>query len=208
MMSPSLKHIFYLLSLHSEENYLVGGCVRDGFLGKEIKDYDIVTDIPYDIVKETLFKEGWSVKSCGEQFMVLHVSKGEEQYEIANFRKEGVYLDGRRPSFVEIGNIYDDAVRRDFTVNALYENPRTGKILDPTGEGLSDLKNRTLRFIGKPKERIQEDYLRVFRFYRFLATKGLKADSKSMKACREYFNEAYVKSTPERVRMEIERMIK
>ena len=207
-MSPKLKHIFYLLSNVSDENYLVGGCVRDAFLGNEVKDYDIVTDIQYINIVRILKAEGWDVKECGEQFMVLHVSKDGEQYEIANFRKEGVYLDGRKPSMVEIGNIKDDAFRRDFTVNAIYENPRTGKILDPTGQGLSDIKNRTLRFIGKPKERIQEDYLRVFRFYRFLATKGLKADSKSLKACREYFNEAYQNTTPERARSEIERMLK
>jgi poly(A) polymerase len=207
MLSPQLKHIFYLLSIHSDQNYLVGGCVRDGFLGVESKDYDIVTDVPYDVAKDCLSGHGWEVKEAGEQFLVLHVSKEGEQYEIANFRKEGVYLDGRRPSKVEIGNIHDDAVRRDFTINALYENPRTGQILDPTGQGLSDIKSRTLRFIGKPKERIKEDYLRVFRFYRFLATKGLNADPKSMKACREYFTEAYLKTTPERARMEIERML-
>lgn len=196
-----------MLSLQSEENYLVGGCVRDGFLGLEPKDYDIVTDVPYDDVESILSKNGWKTKSCGEQFLVLHVSKDDEQYEIANFRKENIYLDGRRPTKVEIGTIEEDAFRRDFTVNALYENPRTGKILDPTGQGLSDIKSRTLRFIGKPKDRIKEDFLRVFRYYRFLATKGLNSDPKSLKACREYFNEACKSTTPERIRNEIERMV-
>jgi len=205
-MTPQLKYIFYLLSIHSKENYLVGGCVRDSFLGVESKDHDIVTDVPYGIVRDCLGGHGWNVKECGEQFLVLHVSKEGEQYEIANFRKDGVYLDGRRPTEVQIGTIEDDAVRRDFTINALYENPRTGQILDPTGKGLCDIRSRTLRFIGNPKDRIKEDYLRVFRFYRFLKTKGLNADPKSLKACREHFNEAYLKTTPERARMEIERM--
>jgi poly(A) polymerase len=206
-LNSKLQHIFYLLGLHSPNNYLVGGCVRDGFLGGDIKDYDIVTDVPMDVSRKTLEDYGWKVKECGEAFLVLNVSKDGEQYEIANFRKEGVYLDGRRPANVEIGTIEEDAQRRDFTINALYENPVTGQILDPTGKGLSDIKNRVLRFIGKPKERIKEDYLRVFRFYRFLACKELVSDVKSMKACRQYFNEAYENTTPERVRLEMERMI-
>lgn len=206
-MNSTLKHIFFILSKVSKNNYLVGGCVRDGFLGKEVKDYDIVTDVHMDVSKPLFQEAGFTVKECGEAFLVLNVSKNGEQWEIANFRKEGVYLDGRRPTSVEIGNIKDDAKRRDFTINALYENPLTGEILDPTGKGLSDVKNKTLRFIGNPKERIQEDYLRVFRFYRFLATKGLSADPKSLKACRQFFNEAYEKTTPERVRLELERLI-
>lgn len=206
-MNSKLKHIFYILGQHSKNNYLVGGCVRDGFLGKEPKDFDIVTDVSMDVSTPLFEANGFNVKECGEAFLVLNISKDGEQWEIANFRKEGIYLDGRRPTKVDIGTIEDDAFRRDFTVNALYENPVTGAILDPTGKGLSDIKNRTLRFIGNPKERIQEDYLRVFRFYRFVATKNLIADSKSMKACRQYFNEAYLNTTPERVRLELERMV-
>ena len=206
-MNSTVKYIFYLLNQESKNNYLVGGCVRDGFLGVESKDYDIVTDVHMDISTSLFEANGFKVKECGEAFMVLNISKDGQQFEIANFRKEGVYLDGRRPTEVEVGTIEEDAVRRDFTINALYENPITGEILDPTGKGLSDIKNRTLRFIGNPKERLKEDALRVFRFYRFLATKNLIADPKSMKACRQYFNEAYKVTTPERVRLELERMI-
>jgi len=206
-MNSKLKHIFYLLGQHSKNNYLVGGCVRDAFLGVESKDYDIVTDVHMDISGPLLQENGFHVLECGEAFLVLTVSKDGEQFEIANFRKEGIYLDGRRPAEIEIGTIEEDAVRRDFTINALYENPVTGQILDPTEKGLSDIKSRTLRFIGKPKDRIKEDYLRVFRFYRFLACKDLQPDVKSIKACREMFNEAYANTTPERVRLELERMI-
>lgn len=125
-------------------------------------------------------------------------------YEVVEWE----YLhNGRRPTNVEIGTIEEDAVRRDFTINALYENPITGQILDPTGKGLSDVKNKVLRFIGNPKERIKEDYLRLFRFYRFLACKDLTPDVKSMKAVRGMFNEAYLNTTPERVRLELERLI-
>lgn len=151
-------------------------------------------------------KAGFQVKECGEAFLVLNISKDGEQFEIANYRKEGIYLDDRRPSKVEIGTIEDDAQRRDFTINALYENPLTREIKDPTGQGLYDLMNREIRFIGNPKERIQEDYLRVFRFYRFI-TKGFTPEKNSLKACRNYFNEAYTSTTPERVRLEIEKMV-
>ena len=205
-MKDSLSHIFFLLSEHSDNNYLVGGCVRDEFLDIEPKDYDIVTDIHMDITKPLFEKHGWSVKECGEAFLVLNISKDGEQYEIANFRKEGVYLDGRRPTKVEIGTLEEDAIRRDFHINALYENPRTKQILDPTGKGLYDMKNRVLRFIGNPKDRIKEDYLRVFRFYRFLTCKHLDPDPKSLKACRQFFDEAYKKTKPERVRLELEKM--
>jgi len=207
-MNSTVKHIFYILNQVSKNNYLVGGCVRDGFLGVESKDYDIATDVPMDVSTPLFLKAGFAVKECGEAFLVLNISKNGQQFEIANFRKEGVYLDGRRPSDVEIGTLEEDAVRRDFTINALYENPTTGEILDPTGQGLSDIKNRLLRFIGNPKDRIKEDYLRVFRFYRFLATKDLIPEKKSMKACRTLFNEAYSNTTPERARLEIERISK
>ena len=206
-MNSKVRQILYLLGQVSRNNYIVGGCVRDGFLGLSIKDYDIVTDVHMDVSKPLLKEAGFNVKECGEAFLVLNVSKDGEQFEIGNFRKEGVYLDGRRPTQVEIGTLQEDAVRRDFTINALYENPITGEILDPTSRGLSDIKNRVLRFIGNPKDRIQEDYLRLFRFYRFLATKNLTADPKSLKACRQFFNEAYEKTTPERVRLELERLI-
>lgn len=206
-MNSKLKHIFHILSQFSGNNYLVGGCVRDSFLGLPIKDYDIVTDVHMDISSPEFEKNGFKVKECGEAFLVLNISKDGEQWEIANFRKDNVSLDGRRPTSVEIGTLNEDAHRRDFTINAIYEQPSTGEILDPTGKGLSDIKNKTLRFIGNPKERIKEDYLRVFRFYRFLATKNLSPDPKSLKACRGLFNEAYEKTTPERVRLELERLI-
>ncbi len=209
-MNSKVKYIFYLLGQHSENNYLVGGCVRDGFLGIEAKDYDIVTDVPIELSKPLFEKNGWKVKECGEAFLVLNISKGEEQYEIANFRKESVYLDSRRPTSVEIGTLEEDAQRRDLTINALYENPRTGQILDPTGRGLSDIKNKIISFVGNPEDRIREDYLRLWRAIRFnnnLKKFGFSYDKKTEKAIRRMFNESYKKSNPERVREELEKMI-
>lgn len=196
----------------SKQNYLVGGCVRDSLMGLKPKDFDIVTDIPVTKVSQIFEDNGWKVDRTGEVFLVTNISKNGYHYEIANFRKDSTTSDGRRPEFVEIGNIHSDAKRRDFTVNAIYYNPITDIYYDPLYEttvqsGIKDIQNTILRFVGNPKERIKEDYLRVFRFYRFLA-KGFNADKKSLKACREMFNEAYLNTTAERVRAEIEKVVK
>ena len=201
-----LEDIFAILDCFIDsESYIVGGSVRDMLTGQPAKDFDIVTSVQMFAMKLKFEQAGWKVSETGQVFLVLSISKDGRQYEIANFRKDGVYLDGRRPESVEIGTLKDDANRRDFTVNALYYNYNTGELLDPTEQGFSDVKRRVLRFIGKPKDRIQEDYLRIFRFYRFLA-KGFMPDPKSLRACREYFNEGYPKITPDRVREEIEKM--
>ena len=189
----------------SVQSYIVGGAIRDMLTGNKPKDFDIVTSIPYNLLETYFAKAGWTVSRTGKAFFVLSIQKDGRQYEIANFRKDGIYLDGRRPETVEIGTLKDDAQRRDFTVNALYYNYVTGELKDPTGRGFEDVNRKVLRFIGKPKERIKEDYLRIFRFYRFLA-KGFFPDPKSLRACREFFNEGYPKISPDRVREELEKM--
>lgn len=232
MLPNSLFQAMSLLKSESKEVYLVGGYVRDSMLKKPSKDYDLVTDVPMDKIEEIFSANGWKVDATGANFLVMNVSKKvnvererfiqdtprrgsvvtevvEEThiYEIANFRKDGVSTDGRRPDSVEIGTMLEDAQRRDFTINAMYFDPFTGITSTPIKESLRDIMSGTLRFIGNPKDRIEEDYLRVFRFYRFMNTKGLTADKKSLKACREMFNKAYELTTPERVRNEIERMV-
>jgi tRNA nucleotidyltransferase/poly(A) polymerase len=200
-----LVQIFMILDTYSQNNYLVGGSVRDTILHKEPSDYDFVTDIPMDKLEEIFKEAGWAVSTTGKAFLVLSISKDNEQYEVANYRKDGVYSDGRRPDSVSIGTLEEDAKRRDFTINALYMR-LDGTILDPLSQGTEDLEKKILRFIGRPEDRIKEDYLRVFRFYRFLA-KGYRPDPKSLVACRTLFNEAYEKTTPERVRAELEKLI-
>lgn len=204
-LNNNLLQIFVILKSYSNNNYLVGGCVRDFLTGKIPKDFDIVTDVQMDTIEEAFKTNGWSVDSVGKQFLILFVSKNGEQYEIANFRKDVGFSDGRRPDQAIIGNLETDAARRDFTVNSIYYDPFNDTYLDPNN-GMKDVKNKTLRFIGRPEDRIKEDYLRIFRFYRFLS-KGFTPDKRSLKACREYFNEAYLKTTPERVRVEIERIV-
>jgi tRNA nucleotidyltransferase/poly(A) polymerase len=200
-----LLQIFYIVYNYSANTYLVGGCVRDMLLGKTPKDYDIVTDANIEALKKDLEENGWKVDAHGEAFKVHTASKHGRQFEIAHFRKESGFDDGRHPTYVETGTLEEDAKRRDFTVNSIYYNPVTHKFVDPN-DGRKDIEKRMLRFIGRPTDRIKEDYLRVFRFFRFLAKLEFEADKKSLRACREMFNEAYSKTNPERVRMEIERM--
>lgn len=202
------KEVENIMSIMQQfDTKMVGGSVRDILLGKDPKDFDFVTYAPYDVVAKELEKDGYTIKETGKQFLVMIASKNGWDFEIANFRKDGTYKDGRRPEAVSIGTMYDDAFRRDFTVNALYLDVRTFKLYDPTGQGIDDFQDRILRFVGKPKERIKEDYLRCFRFYRFIE-KSFEPDPKSLSAVREMFAEAVQKTSPERIRVEVERMVK
>lgn len=204
-MDNLLLQVFLIVRNASANTYLVGGCVRDMLLGKEPKDFDIVTDAPAETFAQDLTDSGWEVKGVGEHFLVYVASKNGVQFEIANFRKESGFSDGRRPDKVEVGTLEEDAARRDFTVNSIYYDPLSDRFIDPNN-GIKDVKAKILRFIGRPHDRIAEDYLRVFRFFRFLAKLQFEADKRSLKACREMFNEAYRQTNPERVRAEIERM--
>lgn len=200
-----LFQIFHLVYNASSNSHLVGGCVRDMLLGKTPKDFDIVTDANISFLQKELIDNGWKVDAVGENFLVYVASKNHRQFEIASFRKESGFTDGRHPDVVEIGTLEDDAKRRDFTVNSIYYNPIKDTFIDPNN-GRKDIEKRILRFVGRPHDRIKEDYLRVFRFFRFLGKLKFEADPRSLRACREMFNEAYSKTNPERVRMEIERM--
>lgn len=204
-----LMQLLMLLRDTSPKTYLVGGCVRDMLLGKTPKDFDIVTTANIPVLHEDCSRfapNGWSVDYVGQHFGVYIFSKDGRQFDVANFRKD-LGGNGRHPIAQFIGaTLEEDAARRDFTVNSIYYEPFSGEYIDPNG-GIKDIKAKVLRFIGKPHERIKEDYLRVFRFYRFIAKLGFEGHSKSLKACREMFNEAYLNTTPERVRMEIERIV-
>jgi poly(A) polymerase len=146
------------------ETYLVGGVVRDLMLGRPPADLDIVTAAPPEAVR-ALF--GHTV-AVGAEFGVVAVVLDGRPYQVATFRREGPYLDGRRPSFVEPGDLASDAARRDFTINALYFDPRTGTVHDLVG-GRADLAARLVRAVGDPAERFREDRLRMLRAVR-LAT--------------------------------------
>lgn len=146
--------------------FFVGGCVRDALLGKQINDFDVATNAtPSDLQK--IFT--WFILKESVAHGVSIPIIDNEPVEIATFRKESIYSDGRHPDGVVFtDNIKEDVLRRDFTINALYEDIN-GNIFDPTNKGLEDIKNKVLRFIGDAEERINEDRLRALRYCRFIA---------------------------------------
>ena len=195
--NPILSEVASVLKELSPNSCMVGGSVRDIITYKDPKDFDFVTDVNYDILIKTFKERNFSIKEVGKQFLVLLISKDGQDFEIANFRKDGTYKDGRRPESVEVGTIFDDAQRRDFTINALYFNLNTRKLLDPNLSGILDIKNKVLKFIGNPEDRIEEDNLRIMRFYRFLDSTNFEADKNSLKAVRKNF-ENMIKETSQK----------
>ncbi len=164
--------------------YIVGGSVRDFLLNRDIKDHDIATDANPDRLEE-LFPEAITV---GKAFGVLKIPvqrlKGEESnwaaqqeqfIEVATFREDLEYRDHRHPVRVRFAGIDEDARRRDFTINALYFDPKTSRILDPV-EGLPDLDARLIRAVGRPDKRFQEDALRLLRGVRFAHSLGFRIE--------------------------------
>jgi poly(A) polymerase len=146
------------------EAWLAGGAVRDRLLGREPHDMDVATSARPDQIM-SLFPES---RLVGAAFGVVRVGHGEDEVEVATFRSEGPYLDGRRPSSVRFATADEDVHRRDFTVNGLLMDPDTLEVLDRVG-GHADLRSRTLRAIGDPRERFREDHLRLLRAVRLAA---------------------------------------
>jgi hypothetical protein len=145
--------------------YVVGGAVRDALLGKQPKDFDLATDAIPDKVEEIMTKAGFKTLPTGKVFGVINVFTDQGEYEIATFRSDETK--GRKPE-VKIGaTIEFDAARRDLRINALYYDIDNKEIIDLVG-GLEDLKNGTIRMVGNPQERFEEDPLRILRFFRFL----------------------------------------
>jgi poly(A) polymerase len=141
-----------------------GGCVRDRILGVEPKDFDIATDARPEVVLK-LFEHTVAV---GAKFGVIAVVVGDDQFEVATFRADAAYLDGRRPSAVRFGAIEEDAIRRDFTIGGMFYDPIADRMIDLVG-GMRDLRAGIIRAIGNPDERFEEDHLRILRAIRFAA---------------------------------------
>lgn len=174
---------------HGHSAYLVGGCVRDVVLGLAPKDYDVATDARPQQVKQ-LFRH---VVEVGVAFGVVRVrhriaDSDVHEVEVATFRADGTYLDGRRPSDVRFTDAREDVLRRDFTLNGLLldplDGPSRGLVVDWVG-GLADLRAGVLRAIGEPQQRFGEDALRLLRAVRFAARFGLAIDAATQDAVRQ-----------------------
>ncbi len=178
-----------------------GGCVRDRLLDREPKDYDIATNAtPAQVLQ--LFPKGNEV---GAHFGVILVKHQGHMVEIATFRTDGGYSDGRRPDHVIFATAQEDAQRRDFTINGLFEDPFTGEIIDYVG-GLTDLQTGTLRAIGEASVRFQEDSLRLMRAIRFTGSLSFSIEENTWQAilrCAPLL----ARISPERIREELSRML-
>ena len=158
--------------------FLVGGCVRDLLLDRPINDLDLATSATPDDI-ERIFPD--NTIPVGKSFGVMLVKRDGFIFEVATFRTDGGYTDGRRPDHVEFSTPEHDAQRRDFTINALFLDPHTEEIFDFTG-GLSDLKARVLRTIRNPGDRFNEDHLRLLRAVRFTAVLGFTMEAETRAA--------------------------
>src|SRR5579885_1219559 len=149
---------------HGFVAYLAGGCVRDRILGIKAKDFDIATDARPEAV-QGLFSNTVPV---GAKFGVVVVIVDGDPFEVATFRADAPYLDGRRPSAVHFGSLEADAARRDFTIGGMSYDPAAGRVIDLVG-GQRDLRAGIIRAIGDPRQRFAEDRLRMLRAIRFAA---------------------------------------
>ncbi len=159
--------------------YWVGGCVRDYLLGREPQDYDVATSAVPDQI-EALFARTIPV---GRKFGVIIVLENGHEFQVATFRAEADYQDGRHPEQVTFSNAQADASRRDFTVNGLFYDPVRDELHDWVG-GEADLRAKLLRTIGSPDERFAEDHLRLLRAVRFAAQLDFQIEERTFAALR------------------------
>jgi len=187
---------------HGHKVYLVGGCVRDRLLRTRPKDFDIATDAS----PSQLANYFPGAQLVGAHFGVVLVRDGVAQVEVATFRSDGAYSDGRRPDQVRFESEPSlDAQRRDFTINALMEDPISGEILDYVG-GRADLTSKTVRAIGDATRRFEEDHLRMLRAVRFAARLGFTIEEKTRQAITQ--RAKFVRTvSAERVRDELARIL-
>ncbi len=183
------------------EAYWVGGCVRDMLLGKEPQDFDIATNATPDDMALLFAK----TKNIGKHFGVLLIKEKNHHFEVATFRSDAGYSDGRRPDAVIFTSAEEDAKRRDFTINAIFYDPISGETYDPV-HGQQDLKRGLLRLVGNAEERLQEDFLRILRAVRFKNRFGLEYHAET-EAALEKHSSLVIDLAGERIQDELNKII-
>ena len=184
---------------------LAGGCVRDGLLEIDPKDFDVATMATPSEVQE-LFGHKKTL-AIGKSFGVITIigPKSAGNIEVATFRRDGGYSDGRRPDSVEFTDAREDALRRDFTINGMFFDPVSEEVIDFVG-GRADLDRKLIRAIGDPDKRIEEDRLRMLRGVRFAATYDFQIEASTMVAIQKHAADIGDVS-PERIGTELRKML-
>ncbi|HQL98683.1 MAG TPA: CCA tRNA nucleotidyltransferase [Smithella sp.] len=195
------REIIHRLRESGHEAYFVGGCVRDFILNQTSSDYDIVTSArPEEVMK--LFPRTVAI---GAKFGVVAVIIDNHPFEVATFRSDDVYEDGRHPSRIHYSTAREDVFRRDFTINGLLMDPDTGDIIDYVN-GRFDIDNKIVRTIGNPEKRFREDYLRLLRAVRFAANLHFDLEPATQDAVkREASNIRHI--SVERIREELNKIL-
>jgi len=189
------------LQEHAYVAYFAGGCIRDALLNIPPKDIDIATSASPEQV-QALFHRTIPV---GIQFGVVRVRVAEMEFEVATFRSDGIYLDGRHPSAIRFSTPEQDAARRDFTINGMFYDPLSERLIDYV-TGREDLAGKLVRAIGQPSRRFAEDRLRMLRALRFAAVLGFEIEAGTWSAIQAAAQEIAIIS-PERIRDELLKML-
>ncbi|MBQ1531473.1 MAG: CCA tRNA nucleotidyltransferase [Solobacterium sp.] len=206
-MKFSEEAVFIVKTLRDHGTaFVVGGCVRDKLMGVDVHDEDITTSILPQKVSE-IFKElGYPVIPTGIKHGTVTVLINRKPYEITTYRIDGNYTDGRHPDSISFtADVKDDLARRDFTINAIAYDPVNDEIIDPY-HGIDDIKNKIVRAVGDPNDRIAEDRLRMMRAVRFAAEKGMVIEPGLYRAVRNYAHEITSVSA-ERIGEELHKMM-
>ena len=183
----------------------VGGCVRKAICGENIDDIDLATSLEPDEVKKRLNKKAIKVIDTGIPYGTVTAILNKKKFEITTLRKD-VSTDGRHANVEFTSNWEHDALRRDFTINAIYADIE-GRIFDPLN-GISDLQKGKIKFIGSPEERIQEDYLRILRYFRFFTQYSkIDYDQDIIRSIKQYIN-GLNKISNERIFDELKKILK
>ena len=205
VLPEKVKFIIETLETHGYEAYAVGGCVRDTMLHRTPGDWDITTQAKPEQVKEIFAEKNIHTIDTGIQHGTVTVMVEHEGFEVTTYRIDGEYEDARHPKNVQFtASLLEDLKRRDFTINAMAYNDSEG-IIDMY-DGMTDLKNQTIRCVGEAKKRFDEDALRILRALRFQAQLGFQIEEKTEEAIK---NQAkFLKDiSAERIQVELEKLI-
>ena len=200
-LPQDVKNIIKELEDNGFEGYAVGGCVRDSILNKTPGDWDITTSAKPESIKR-IFKR---TVDTGIKHGTVTVLAGKNAYEVTTYRMDGEYIDHRHPESVTFtSELVEDLKRRDFTINAMAYNDKSGLI--DVFDGMGDIERRVIRCVGEPRERFSEDALRMMRAVRFAAQLDFEIDEDTFQAVRE-LSETISKISAERVRTELVKLI-